>query len=98
MILITDYYSQEDYEIELSEIIRSLQEEAAHVQAGLIKGNHKNIQQEFDTDGKKIALATQVAMKNIYEQIDTAIKGEAGKALKETVELTLPNYEKVFSA
>ncbi|MBF0776871.1 hypothetical protein BVE84_06315 [Streptococcus azizii] len=96
MTLMTNYYSQENYEGELAEIIRSLQKQAAQVQAGLLQKSQQKIQQEFDTDGKKSTLTTQIAMKNIYEQIDTAIKGKAGQALKETLERTLPQYDKVF--
>ncbi|MBF0777446.1 hypothetical protein [Streptococcus cuniculi] len=97
MTLVTSYYLQDDGELDLDEIIRSLQKQYAHVQAGFISRDSKNLKERFKTDGKSIVLHTQIAVKSIYGQLDTAIKGEAGKALKKTVDTTLPKYEKVFS-
>ncbi|MCQ9213218.1 hypothetical protein MU448_01960 [Streptococcus sp. O1] len=82
MTEIVRYYSQEDNGVELAEIIRSVQKRYAHVQASLIRGNYKTLQQQFELDGKHLTLTTQVAIRSIYGQIDSAIKGEAGEALK----------------
>lgn len=37
------YYTQNDNDAELREIIRSLQKRAAHVQASLIRSNYKKV-------------------------------------------------------
>ncbi|MBF0779406.1 hypothetical protein, partial [Streptococcus cuniculi] len=90
MTVVTSYYLEEDGELDLDEIIRSLQKEYARVQAGFISGDSKNLKERFKADGKGIVLHTQSAVKGIYGQLDTAIKGEAAKALKKAVDTTLP--------
>lgn len=89
------YYLKEE-ELALGEIIRSLQKDSAYVQAGLIRKKHEAIKQQCETDGKAIASHTQVAVKSIYGQIDTAIKGKAGQALKTAINTTLPQYGNIF--
>lgn len=93
---LTSYYTQEDGDAALRELIRSLQKRAAHVQASLIRGNYKKVKEGFKTDGKYTVLTTQTAMKTLHSQIDTAIRGQAGRALRQTVEQTLPKYEAIF--
>ncbi|HEM6266463.1 TPA: hypothetical protein U2C71_001706, partial [Streptococcus suis] len=54
------------------------------------------VKKQFKADGKDIVLNTQTALNTINSQIDTAIRGQAGTALQQTVEETLPKYEDVF--
>ncbi|HEM6099497.1 TPA: hypothetical protein U2D59_001911 [Streptococcus suis] len=96
MTTLTSYYTQDDSDAELRELIRSLQKRAAHVQASLIRGDYKKVKKQFKEDGKDIVLNTQTALNTINSQIDTAIRGQAGTALQQTVEETLPKYEDVF--
>ncbi|CYU08012.1 TPA: hypothetical protein TZE14_000535 [Streptococcus suis] len=96
MTTLTSYYTQDDSDAELRELIRSLQKRAAHVQASLIRGDYKKVKKQFKADGKDIVLNTQTALNTINFQIDTAIRGQAGTALQQTVEETLPKYEDVF--
>ncbi|MBF0819211.1 hypothetical protein [Streptococcus acidominimus] len=95
---LTSYYLQADSEPDFNEMIRSLQKSYAHVQSAFIQGDHKSVQEQFETDGKNLVSRIQVAVKNIHGQVDTAIKGEGANALKQAVEATLPKYEKIFSA
>lgn len=90
------YYTQNDNDAELREIIRSLQKRAAHVQASLIRSNYKKVKKQFKTDGKHTVLNTQTAMKTIHSQIDTSIRGQAGTALQQAVEESLPKYSTIF--
>ncbi|MGQ7409833.1 hypothetical protein ACTGWG_12210, partial [Streptococcus suis] len=96
MTTLTSYYTQDDSDAELRELIRSLQKRAAHVQASLIRGDYKKVKKQFKADGKDIVLNTQTALNTINSQIDTAIRGQTGTALQQTVEETLPKYEDVF--
>lgn len=93
---LTSYYTQEDGDAALRELIRSLQKRAAHVQASLSRGHYNKVKEGFKTDGQNIVLNTQTVLKTINSQIDTAIRGQAGRALRQTVEQTLPNYEAIF--
>lgn len=96
MTTLTSYYTQDDSDAELRELIRSLQKRAAHVQASLIRGDYKKVKKQFKADGEDIVLNTQTALNTINSQIDTAIRGQTGTALQQTVEETLPKYEDVF--
>lgn len=96
MTTLTSYYTQDDSDAELRELIRSLQKRAAHVQASFIRGDYKKVKKQFKADGKDIVLNTQTALNTINSQIDTAIRGQTGTALQQTVEETLPKYEDVF--
>ncbi|HEM3598756.1 TPA: hypothetical protein U1C28_001852 [Streptococcus suis] len=96
MTTLTSYYTQDNGDAELRKLIRSLQKRAAHVQASLIRGDYKKVKKQFKADGKGIVLNTQTALNTINSQIDKAIRGQAGTALQQTVEETLPKYEDVF--
>lgn len=96
MTLITSYYSNDDNQLEIRELMKSLERQVAIVQARLVKKEYKSLKASFKADGIDIATSTKLALQTIGNQLDTGIKGEVRKSLKKTLDEQLPKYDTIF--
>lgn len=96
MTLITNYYQTSDNQEDLTEVIRTLQQQAARVEARLIRQQCETLKSGFDSEGKVLVTHVTSSLTTITEHFDLAIKGKLQKAVKQTVRETLPEYDKVF--
>ena len=93
---LNEYYTDEEYEFDLSKIYRMMESNRIYNMETVILNEKNSLQKDYKEKVRQSAEETKVAIGKIKSQMDTAIKGQVRKKIEQVTQEKTDEYDKII--